>query len=132
RIRLPGHVESPPAYRSRARHRRGPAAGRARRPARSLLAMTAPSPGGAAAVESALVLARRIPFPLVLTLLAGVVVAVPVLGARPAVADPPPPRPNIVVVNTDDQRFDSLGNCLPSFGAPDGPDAVACMPNVRS
>lgn len=40
--------------------------------------------------------------------------------------------PDILLINTDDQRWDSLGNCLPSLGAPDSPGAVACMPNVRT
>jgi N-acetylglucosamine-6-sulfatase len=41
-------------------------------------------------------------------------------------------RPNVVVIMTDDQRFDALANCLPAYGAPDGPDSVPCMPNVRA
>jgi N-acetylglucosamine-6-sulfatase len=63
------------------------------------------------------------------------------LPAVPAVASGAAPvratatasdRPNVVVIMTDDQRFDSLGNCLPSYGGPDGPDSVLCMPNVRA
>src|SRR5262245_57115285 len=50
----------------------------------------------------------------------------------PAAADPPS-RPNIVVVNTDDQRFDSLFSCMGSV--PEGrtaPTGSTCaMPHVR-
>src|SRR5215813_13527045 len=63
-----------------------------------------------------------------LALIAGTSAAMP---ARPASATPDP-RPNIVVVMTDDQRFDSLTNCLPDYQEPDGPGTVPCMPNVRS
>src|SRR6187549_4098806 len=54
------------------------------------------------------------------------------VAAPPAAADPPT-KPNIVVFNTDDQRFDSLYSCLAT--APDGrtpPGGTTCpMPNVR-
>ncbi len=66
----------------------------------------------------------------VLGLVAGTLSALP--GPAPAASASPPARPDVVIVMTDDQRFDSLGNCLPSFGAPNGPGSVACMPNVRS
>src|SRR4051812_38051068 len=56
-----------------------------------------------------------------------------VVTAPPASADPPPSRPNVVVINTDDQRFDSLYSCLAT--APEGrspPGGSVCpMPNVR-
>ncbi|HXJ64000.1 MAG TPA: sulfatase-like hydrolase/transferase, partial [Actinomycetota bacterium] len=67
-----------------------------------------------------------------------------VTAAPPAAADPPS-RPNIVVVNTDDQRFDSLYACLPDIGLPipdrrtpptagsTTPPASDCpMPNVKA
>src|SRR4051812_48043230 len=54
-------------------------------------------------------------------------------SATVPVAADPPSRPNIVVINTDDQRFDSLYSCLAS--APDGrtpPGGAQCpMPFVR-
>jgi arylsulfatase A-like enzyme len=56
-----------------------------------------------------------------------------VIGPLPTVNSAVAPAPpSIVVINTDDQRFDSLGSCLPSYGAPDGPDTVPCMANVRA
>ncbi|HXJ64355.1 MAG TPA: sulfatase, partial [Actinomycetota bacterium] len=63
-----------------------------------------------------------------LALIAGTLAAMPAPAAS-AAADP---RPNIVVIMTDDQRFDSLTNCLPDYQRPDGPGTVPCMPNVRS
>jgi arylsulfatase A-like enzyme len=64
----------------------------------------------------------------VLALIAGALTTL----AQPGASAAPDPRPNIVVVMTDDQRFDSLGNCMPSYGAHDGPTSIECMPNVRS
>ena len=65
-------------------------------------------------------------------LLAVVLAAAALIPAAPATSGATHPRgPDILLVVTDDQRFDSLGNCLPAYGAPDGPGSVPCMPNVR-
>src|SRR5438045_4115654 len=69
---------------------------------------------------------------LLLVASSAVAVVVQVAAAPPAAADPPS-RPNIVVINTDDQRFDSLYSCLAT--SPDGrtpPGGSVCpMPYVR-
>jgi N-acetylglucosamine-6-sulfatase len=69
---------------------------------------------------------------LVLVLLATPLALVPTPRSPEATAATGGSRPDVVVVMTDDQRFDALANCMPSYGAPDGPDSVPCMPNVRA
>src|SRR5437764_8670944 len=42
------------------------------------------------------------------------------------------PKPNIVVILTDDQRWDTVGRCLPALNGDDyGSGANACMPNLE-
>ena len=54
-------------------------------------------------------------------------------GNRPIATGADPIRPNIVLVLTDDQRWDSIGRCLGTF---DGYDRAAgtsaCMPQVQA
>lgn len=54
----------------------------------------------------------------------------PGLGSSNAAATSP--KPNFVLVLTDDQRWDSIGRCMPSVDATDlHAGANACMPNVQ-
>ena len=68
-----------------------------------------------------------------LLLLAASAVVVGTMTAAPAAANPPS-QPNIVVINTDDQRFDSLFSCMATV--PEGrtaPTGSTCaMPHVRN
>ncbi|MGI8822522.1 MAG: sulfatase family protein, partial [Acidimicrobiia bacterium] len=80
---------------------------------------------------------RRFGLLMVLAVLAGLAATLPASvseaapGSGPVLAQGSGSQPNFVVVVTDDQRWDTIGRCLPTFDGSDySSGADSCMPQV--